>query len=79
MKQCLTFLWHVMFYNHFLMSINFLMPAPFLPKKEKNAGFREEAMCSSKSQDKLRKKICSEGLPSCDVIVTLRKVSRVKD
>lgn len=79
MKQCLTFLWHVMFYNHFLMSINFLMPAPFLPKKEKkNTGFRE-AMCSIKNQDKFRKKICSKGLPSYDFIMTLRNVTRVKD
>lgn len=52
------------------------MPAPFLPKKEKkNTGFRE----AIKSQEKFRKKICSKGLPSCDFIMTLRNVTRVKD
>lgn len=66
-----------MFYNHFLISINFFMSAPFVPKKERNTGFRQ-AMYATKSQDEFRKKICSKGLPSFYAIMILRNFTRTK-
>lgn len=66
-----------MFYKHFLISINFFMSASFLPKKERNTGFRQ-AMYAIKSQDEFRKKICSKGSPSFYSIMILRNFTRIK-
>lgn len=53
----------------------------FLPKKKekrkRNTGFRL-AMCVIKSQEELRKKICSKGLPSCYSVMIFRNFTKIK-